>query len=200
MPARQTAPVDPRSPLVVDTRDLGRRAGEMRELQRQLAAPPEWSLELVRVPEGATLELDIRLESVVDGVLVSTVVRAPLSAECGRCLDPFSTEVELTATDLFVYEPEADDEEVRRLEGDLLDLGPLLRDAVVLALPLNPVCSPDCAGLCPTCGARLNDVEPGHGHEEIDPRWAALGSLREPADDQSGGPDNRTRTPDVEEH
>jgi uncharacterized protein len=199
MPARQTAPVDPRSPLVVDTRDLGRRAGEMRELHRELAAPPGWGLELVQVPEGATVELDIRLESVVDGVLVSAVLNAPLTAECGRCLDPFTTEVELTATELFVYEPEADDEEVRRLDGDLLDLEPLLHDAVVLALPLNPVCAPDCAGLCATCGARLADVEPGHQHENIDPRWAALGSLQKPSADQSIEP-NRTRNPDVEEH
>jgi uncharacterized protein len=199
MPARQTVPVDPRSPLVVDTRDLGRRAGEMREVHRELAAPPGWSLELVQVPEGATVELDIRLESVVDGVLVSAVVRAPLAAECGRCLEPFTSEIELTVTELFVYEAEADDEEVRRLDGDLLDLEPLVHDAVVLALPLNPVCSPDCAGLCATCGARLADVEPGHRHEEIDPRWAALGTLNE-LGVTNPGPDNRTRNPDVEEH
>jgi uncharacterized protein len=200
MPARQTALIDPRSPLVVDTRDLGRRAGEMRELHRELSAPPGWGLELVQVAQGATVELDIRLEAVVDGVLVTAVLSAPLSAECGRCLDSFTTEVELTATDLFVYEPEVDDDEVRSLDGDLLDLEPLLHDAVVLALPLNPVCSPDCQGLCATCGARLADVEPGHQHEQIDPRWAALATLHEPSADESTGPDNRTRNPDVEEH
>ena len=74
--------------------------------------------------------------------------------------------------------PDTDeDEDVSKLEDDLLDLEPLLRDAVVLALPFQPVCRPDCPGLCPQCGARLAD-EPDHQHEQaIDPRWAGLEGL-----------------------
>ena len=58
--------------------------------------------------------------------------------------------------------------------GDLIDLEPVLRDAVVLELPFQPLCRPDCAGLCPQCGANLND-DPGHEHRpDNDPRWDAL--------------------------
>jgi uncharacterized protein len=177
VPARPSAHIDPQSPFVLDTRELGRRPGSMRELRRELVAPAGWELELVRVPAGARVELDVRLESVVDGVLVSAEVHAPLAAECGRCLDPVSTELDVGVAELFVYEPVGEDEELPVLEGDLVNLEPVLRDAIVLALPLNPVCTQDCAGLCASCGERLADLEPGHGHDVVDPRWAALAGL-----------------------
>jgi uncharacterized protein len=171
--------LDARSPLVVDTHELGRRAGSMLELQRDLRAPADWALELVRVPEGSEVTLDLRLESVMDGVLISADLWAPIEAECGRCLAPVRDELEVEVAELFAYEPDPDDEDLPVLEGDLADLAPVLRDAVVLALPLNPLCEPDCAGLCPTCGIRLADAEAGHSHEALDPRWAALGSMQE---------------------
>jgi uncharacterized protein len=173
------APVDPRSPLVIDTRELGRRPGSMQELHRDFAAPAGWGLELVRVPAGSAVELELRLESVVEGVLVSAELHAPLAAECGRCLEPVSSRLDVPLAELFVYEPEPDDDEVPVVAGDLVDLEPVLRDAVVLALPLNPVCAEDCAGLCPGCGVRLADVEPDHTHVDPDPRWAALAPLQD---------------------
>jgi uncharacterized protein len=185
MSARPSAHVDARSPFVLDTRELGRRAGSMLELRRELPAPPDWELELVKVPVGAAVSLELRLESVVDGVLVSTDLRAPLEAECGRCLEPITDVLELSVAELFVYEPDPDDDEVPVLDGDLADLAPVLRDAVVLALPLNPVCDETCAGLCPTCGARLDDVEPDHTHDTADPRWAALSRLTTTTDGKS---------------
>jgi uncharacterized protein len=171
--------VDPRSPLVFDTRELGRRAGSMLELHRDLTAPAGWELDLVRVPVGTAVSLDLRLESVMDGVLASAELQAPLSAECGRCLQPVERRLDVSIAELFVYEPDPDDDEVPVLDGDLLDLEPVLRDAVVLALPFNPVCDETCAGLCVTCGERLDDLEPGHSHEVLDPRWAALSALGE---------------------
>jgi uncharacterized protein len=181
MPSRPPAHIDPRSPFVLDTRELGRRAGSMRELRREIAAPSDWELELVRVPAGSTVELDLRLESVVEGVLVSAEVHAPLAAECGRCLQPVTTQLDVPVAELFVYESAADDDdgEVPVLDGDFVDLEPVLRDAVVLALPLNPVCDEDCAGLCAKCGARLADVEPDHAHDDVDPRWAVLAPLQQ---------------------
>jgi uncharacterized protein len=149
----------------------------MRELRREILAPAGWEVELVRVPVGATVELDLRLESVVEGVLVSLEVHAPLAAECGRCLDPLTTQLDVPVAELFVYEPESGDDEVPVVDGDYLDLEPVLRDAIVLALPLNPVCAQDCAGLCARCGARMADVEPDHRHDDADPRWAALAGL-----------------------
>jgi uncharacterized protein len=151
----------------------------MVELHRDLPAPPDWRLELVQVPAGRTVELDLRLESVVDGVLVSIELHAPLEAECGRCLDPVADSLEVSVAELFCYEPDPDDDELPVLDGDFVDLEPVLRDAVVLALPFNPVCSEDCAGLCVTCGARLNEVEPDHQHLDLDPRWAGLARLVE---------------------
>ena len=195
MPARPPASADPRSSFVIDTRELGRRPGSMRELRREFAAPAGWGLELVRVPPGGPVELDLRLESVVEGVWVSAELHAPLEAECGRCLEPVSAQIDLPVAELFVYQPEPDDDEVPVLDGDLIDLEPILRDAVVLALPLNPVCAEDCAGLCPRCGARRAEVGPDHAHDDLDPRWAVLApwqdssaesATMDPAGTQSG--------------
>jgi uncharacterized protein len=177
--SRSVEHLDPRAPLVVDTHELGRRAGSMLELQRDLDAPPGWGLELVSVAPGSDVSLDIRLESVMDGVLVSALLSAPLVAECGRCLQPVTDSLEVSFTELFLYEPDPDDDEQPTVDGDLIDLEPIVHDAVVLALPLNPLCRDDCAGLCPRCGVRLDDAEPDHGHELTDTRWAALAALAE---------------------
>ena len=174
--------LDPHAPLVFDTRELGRRPGSMRSVTRTVPAPEDLGVEMVAVPTGADLELELRLEAVMEGVLVSGTARAPLAGECARCLEPLSSELEVSIQQLYAYpgSGSAEDEDVERLEGDLLDLEPALRDAVVLALPLSPVCSEDCLGLCVTCGARLSD-DPDHEHVETDPRWAALqAALTEP--------------------
>jgi DUF177 domain-containing protein len=175
---RSSSHLDARSPFVVDSHELGRRAGSMLELQLDRAAPADWQLDLVEVPAGASIQLDLRLESVMDGVLVSAQLQAPIRAECGRCLQPVTDSLDVSWSELYAYEPDPDDEDLPVIDGDLIDLEPALRDAVVLALPLNPVCREDCAGLCPTCGARLDDVEPGHAHERTDPRWDALSALQ----------------------
>lgn len=169
--------LDPRAPLVLDTRELGRRPGTMRHVQRSISAPGDWLLELVRVPAGSPVELDLRLESVMDGVLVSGVVEVTVVAECGRCLEPLRDQLEVDVQELFAYEPVDRDDEQPLLTGDFIDIEPLVRDAVVLGLPLNPVCDEDCPGLCATCGVRLADVEPDHAHVDPDPRWAALTQL-----------------------
>ncbi len=174
------ARLDPRMPLVLAARELSRRPGSMRAVRRTAPAPDSLAVELVRVPEGEPIELDLRMESVVEGVLVSGTVVAPLAGECGRCLDPFTGTLAVDIVELFAYpdsttDDTADADEVCRVQpGDLLDLEPVVRDAVVLALPLSPVCRDDCQGLCPTCGARWEDLPADHSHETIDPRWAAL--------------------------
>jgi uncharacterized protein len=181
--------LDPRHPLVLDTRELGRRPGSMREVQRTAPAPAGLGLvDLIGVPVGAELELDLRLESVMDGVLVSGVVTAPVSGECGRCLAEVSDTLTVRIQELFVY-PEAstehdDEDEVAQLQGDHLDLTATLRDAVVLALPLNPLCNEDCRGLCITCGERLDDLPDDHSHDQTDARWGALAGLLEQQTDQ----------------
>jgi uncharacterized protein len=154
----------------------------MREVRRQVPAPESLGVDLIGVPPGAALDLDLRLESVVEGVLVSGTATAPLSGECGRCLEAVSDELTVDVQELFAY-PESDtggDEEAARMEGDLLDLEPVLRDAVVLALPLTPLCQEECSGLCAECGGRLDDLPDDHGHDAPDPRWAGLAGLLDP--------------------
>jgi uncharacterized protein len=149
----------------------------MRTLGRSVPAPERLGGELIGVPPGAEIDLDLRLESVMEGVLVSGTATAPLTGECGRCLEPVTDTLTVDLQELFVYADSDDqDEDVSRMEGDLLDLEPVLRDAVVLALPLTPLCREDCSGLCAVCGERLDDLPAGHTHDAPDPRWAALSS------------------------
>jgi uncharacterized protein len=182
---------------VLDTRELGRRPGSQREVSLDVPAPADLGIEVLRVPEGAPVTLDLRLEAVMEGVLVTGTATAGLEGECVRCLEPVSDDVETSFQELYVYDDRGHgggggdtddtDEDVRRTEGDLLDLEPVLRDAVVLALPFQPLCEEDCPGLCTECGARLAD-DPDHGHEEpIDPRWAGLAALQK--DPDTGRPD-----------
>ena len=150
-------------------------------------APADLGIEVLQVPEGSPVELDLRLEAVMEGVLVTGTAHATLDGECVRCLDPIHDEIEGRFQELFVYEdqrhPSEEDDEVSTLEGDLVDLEPLLRDAVVLALPFQPLCEDDCPGLCPDCGARLKD-DPDHAHDAaIDPRWAGLTALQQDEQD-----------------
>ncbi|MDX6286907.1 MAG: hypothetical protein QOG53_2392 [Frankiales bacterium] len=181
MPLKPQTHLDPRNPLVLDTRELGRRAGSMRLLQRTVPTPAGFGFEVIGVPEGSDLTLDLRLEAVMEGVLVSGPVRAMATGECSRCLDPVTVPIEVDLVELYTYpghEQPGDEEDVGQLVGDFIDLEPRLRDAIVLALPLRPVCSEDCPGLCATCGARLADEPPGHTHEQLDPRWSALQGLQ----------------------
>ncbi len=168
---------------MLDTRELGRRPGSQRQVERTVPAPADLGIEVLRVPEGSPVDLDLRLEAVMEGVLVTGSASVELEGECARCLDTISDATEVEFQELFVYDDDRDsaeeDDEVSTLEGDLVDLEPLLRDAVVLALPFQPLCEDDCPGLCVECGARLKD-DPGHAHEEpIDPRWAGLAALTE---------------------
>jgi uncharacterized protein len=182
--------LDPRSPLVINTHELGRRPGSMRTLELSVPAPEDLGIELIGVPAGSPVEVELRLEAVMEGVLASGRAWVTLSGECARCLEPLEDDLEVTLQELYVYpESDAEEDEASRLEGELLDLEPALRDAVVLALPFRPVCTPDCPGLCLECGARLQD-DPGHAHEEsIDPRWAALSTLTTNTADGSVGSD-----------
>jgi uncharacterized protein len=179
------------NPWAVDLRQLGRRAGSMQEIERRLPAPAGWRVELIGVPEGEQVELRLRLESVMEGVLVSGEVDVPVTGSCARCLEPIEDSLVLDVQELFAYagsttEATSEEDEVRRLEGDFLDLGPMVRDAVVLALPLAPVCTEDCQGLCVDCGQRLDDLPPDHTHELLDPRWAGLAGRFAPSSGTPG--------------
>jgi len=164
---------------VFDMRSLSRQPGSFRDETRTARAPDGVGAGLVLVPAGADVALDLRFEAVSEGVLVTGSAVAPLKGECARCLDPVTSTMEVSFQELYLYESGAADEEAdveeRFLDGDLLDLEPAFRDAVVLALPLSPLCREDCPGLCVECGAHLAEVGPNHEHgDNVDPRWAAL--------------------------
>ncbi|MGH3941939.1 MAG: YceD family protein [Pseudonocardiaceae bacterium] len=170
---------DPAAPWVIDTRELGRRPGAMRSYHRDVPAPAGLGLDVIHIPEGDAVALDVRLESVMEGVLVSGTAVAPVAGECARCLDPLADRLEVELTELFAYPDTATDEstdpdEVSRVVDDLVDLEPVVRDAVLLALPQAPLCRDDCPGLCPECGGKRVELGADHRHETIDLRWAGL--------------------------
>jgi uncharacterized protein len=192
----------PHGPLVFDIRGLS--PGVTRSEQRTVPAPAELGVQLVRIPEGSDTELDVRLEGVSEGVLVTASVLAPTAGQCARCLDEFSGVAKVAFQELFAYhpdsgpqrgvldgdEPDSDEPDRYLLDGDRLDLEPAVRDALVLELPLAPLCAADCAGLCPECGVRLADAGPGHRHDaDGSGVWAALRNFRATGSQEQASPD-----------
>src|SRR5689334_18314915 len=179
--------LDARKPLVLDTRELGRRPGSMRHVSVQVPAPNDLGTPVIGVAPDSPITLDLRLEAVMEGVLVSGTAQVHVTGECSRCLDPVSLDREVELQELFAYPGSGGsdpDDELPELVDDHLDLEPTLRDAVVLDPPASPLCRDDCEGLCPECGVRLEDVEADHSHEQADPRWAALAQLSTSAPQQ----------------
>jgi uncharacterized protein len=197
-------------------RQLGRQAGNALTQARTVPAPEDLRLELIGVPVGADVALEVRFEAVSEGVLATATAIAPLAGECARCLTPVTSSVTVSFQELYLYadgrhdkqgkhdrhdkhdeDDEQDEQELYHLNGDQLDLEPAFRDAVVLALPMSPLCREDCPGLCAECGAPLADAGPDHRHDEAtDPRWAALKQLDDTEDNH---PDRRAGAIDLQE-
>ncbi|MGV9662225.1 YceD family protein [Nocardia niigatensis] len=180
--------------FVLDVRSLGRAPGSMRELHRTFTTDAKIGLDLVGIPAGAELEMDLTLQSVSEGVLVTGTVSGPIEGECSRCLESFTDEIELQLTELFAYpdsatEQTTEEDEIPRLVDDFIDLEPVIIDAVGLELPLQPLCEPDCAGLCPECGVKMAIAGSGHGHEILDPRWAGLAKFSDKEHSSAESPD-----------
>lgn len=135
---------------------------------------------MIGIPAGTEIDFDLRLESVSEGVLVTGTVGGHAQGQCSRCLDPLDRDVSVFLTELFAYpDSETDltadeEEEVERIVDEMIDLEQVVIDAVATDLPLSPLCTPDCPGLCPECGVKLADAGPDHAHDIIDPRWAKL--------------------------
>lgn len=164
-----------RPPFIADVVALRRHQGH-RETLRVVAPVAGMAITGSHVPEGSSVTLDVTLEAVEGGIVVAGSVSAPFVGDCRRCLGPVAGTVAAEVEEIFVTDPE--EGETYPILGDHIDLEPLAREAVVLALPLAPLCRPDCAGLCPTCGADLNAGPCGCAPVPTDPRWAALDVLR----------------------
>ena len=192
-----------RSPFLFNTHDLPRRAGEMREYHLSIDNHGGLGFEVLSIKKDQPIDVDLKIESVSEGVLASAHIESIAVGECGRCLDPLEFEISEDFQELYEYEKdhrqksksksksktddeeEGDEIEVRQMDGDEIDLDGPIRDAIILNLPLNPLCSADCKGLCPDCGEKLANLPDGHSHEKVDARWAALGDLKERLSDEN---------------
>jgi uncharacterized protein len=184
--------------FLFNTHELPRRAGEMKEYQLDLEILEPVGVPLVAVPAGDVIEVDMRLESVAEGILLSADIYAIAKGECIRCLDPVEITVERKIQELYRYEPTNDKGGKRKkhssrtdtsdeidldavdelwLDGNEMNLEVPIRDAIVLDLPVNPLCSEACLGLCPDCGEKWEKLPEDHAHEVIDARWAGLAGL-----------------------
>ncbi len=174
--------------------DLPRRAGEMREYSIDIPAPERIGIDVIAVLGGEEIHLDMRLESVTQGILVSGQLSTIADGECIRCLEPVELDIERRIQELYRYAPdkahtkaerkraseEGDDLDLAEelmMDGEIIDLEGPIRDAIVLALPMNPLCAEDCPGLCPECGVKWTNLPPDHAHEVIDARWSGLAGL-----------------------
>src|SRR5438093_1572777 len=162
-------------PFVLSVSDLVHRPGARRT--EHLAAPlPGLAITNSRVPDDKDVRLDVVLESVHEGILASGTVSARWDGECRRCLRTVSGELRASFRELFEAEPT--EGESYPLRHEQVDLEPLAREVVLLELPQAPLCRDDCLGLCPHCGADLNEGPCDCVPEDRDPRWAALDVLR----------------------
>lgn len=161
-------------PFAFPVRDILHRSGEMREFEIETRAPEKWGEGLVSVAEGEPIDAEVRLEAVHEGILVTAELRTRYTGVCGRCLADVAEPLEVEFQELFGYPgEEAIDFEV---QDDHVDLETLVRDSIVLSLPFQPVCQPDCAGLDPATGEKL--ATGAVPETPIDERWNALAALK----------------------
>ena len=180
--------------FLFNSHDLPRRAGEMKEYSFDITVPDRVGIDVIAVLPGEDIHVELRLESVTEGVLVSAQIDAIADGECIRCLDPVEFDINRLIQELYRYEPEKahtkaqrkrareeeddlDEDEDLMMDGDFINLEIPIRDAVILALPINPLCDLECQGLCAGCGLKWVDLPEDHAHDLIDPRWAGLGPL-----------------------
>ncbi|MFM7062564.1 MAG: YceD family protein [Actinomycetes bacterium] len=162
--------------LKIAIAELRRRPGNRQEVDLDVAFAEtglsESAVITATVPADSVGHVHLVLESMSDGVTATGTVRFPWRGECRRCLGPTSGEV--VADVLEVYKDVPTGEDTLPVEGDSVDLGPVVRDAVVLALPLAPLCAEDCTGPEPEA---YPVVVEGEGEAPPDPRWSALSDL-----------------------
>ena len=170
---------DATKPWVFSVTELIDAPGASEQIEVTWPAPAELSVPLLGVEKGSAMQVDVRLDSVHEGILVSGTVDGTLTGQCSRCLDPITEPVTIDIQELFQFEfdPMVEEDEQHMVEHGLVNIEPIMRDALVTSLPFQPKCSPDCEGLCDQCGIRLEEAEPDHHHEQLDPRWAALANF-----------------------
>ena len=178
--------MDMRSPYVLSLADLPRQEGSERRVSVHEQAPDGIGVDLMRVPAGTPIDVDLTLQSVKEGVYVHGYVHTHAQGECARCLAPVERDIDEPFDELIYYphilhsvldEEDENAEEYLLIENDHIDCEPILRDCLVLSLPLRPLCHPHCRGLCPECGQRLEDLPEGHHHDAVREQTSPLDIL-----------------------
>ena len=162
-----------------NTHELPRRAGELKEYQLKIESEKPIGIDVIAVPAGE-IDLNLKLESVSEGVLVTGDFQVVAKGECIRCLDPIDLPLDKSFQELYAYSAsteDSEDEDQLLMDGDFIDLEAPIRDAIILSLPINPLCDEECEGLCPECGQKWRDLPEDHAHEQIDARWSDLKGL-----------------------
>lgn len=157
--------------LIIQVKDLMLKPGSMKEINLKHTLQSDMGTEIISVKPGEEIELSVRLESVHEGILVTAEGETEAASECSRCLDAIRVRIPINFQELYHYQPES--EEDFFIEQDRVDLEQPLIDAVVLELPIKPLCREDCPGICADCGEKLD--QGNHDHQRpIDPRFDAL--------------------------
>jgi uncharacterized protein len=163
--------------LKISVADLLGRPGAYRDLA--VAAALEGIRTALAKVTGDPVRAQLRAESVMEGILITGRIGASTVTQCARCLIELPAATDVEVCELFVAPGhEGQDDDVYRVSGHEIDLEPMIRDALMLALPLHPLCREGCKGFCASCGADLNAGECSCTEEEADPRWAPLDALR----------------------
>ncbi len=184
-----------RSVFLFNTHDLPHRAGEMREYELDLKITEAVGVDLLSVKPGEIIEVDLRIQAVEEGVLATARVIADATGECTRCLKPIIWPIDESFTELYYYESttskstkkhsfrgkskkdaeiDLEEDELSFLDGDDIDLEPAIRDAIILNLAVNPLCSEDCPGLAEKSGENWAYLSTSQSQTPTDQRWAAL--------------------------
>jgi uncharacterized protein len=161
-------------PLQVNAAELLRRPGSERRIELE-ATIADVGLEDPRFAADAPVSVDLHLEALTDGLVVDGEVRSRWHAECRRCLEPIDGDVRVAVHEL--YQREVTDQDAFPIVGELIDLTEMVREVLLIDAPAAPLCRPDCAGLCPTCGKDLKAGPCDCAQPVADPRWAALDQL-----------------------
>lgn len=161
-------------PYLVNVIDVSHRTGEEIEVHREFPVPEQLGEGFAKVLVGAPMTLDLRFDGLHDGILVAGNVQTTATSECVRCLDPLEIPVQVDFQELFAYSPTEDFDYT--VHENHVNCEPVVRDAVVLSLPFQPLCDEGCWGLDPETGKKLTGPR-AEQDAPIDPRWAALQAL-----------------------
>jgi uncharacterized protein len=164
------------SPLIVNTAELLRRPGTKRDISLSVPASL-FGFDDVRIDDDSSIAVTLHLESLTDGIVVRGELGGHWQLQCRRCLRPVA-DVSVASVDE-LYQPIPDNPDAYPLDGEQLDLRPMVRELVLLSLPESPLCRPDCPGMCPQCGADLQSDPCSCGAQLTDERWAVLDELRQ---------------------